>query len=71
MATAEAHCFAPRHGISARLGDDTVDLAICFQCRTIKAYGKNGMLRFGTIDPLETFNLAVYQEGLPLARQAH
>jgi len=67
-----AHCFDPRHGISAKLGDDTVDLVICFECHTIKAYGKNGMLMFRTIDsPLETFNIAVDSAGLPLPRQQH
>jgi BON domain-containing protein len=69
-----AQCFNPRHGINARLGDDTVDLVICFECSELKAYGKNGVLvrgMTGTGSPLETFNFAIERAGLPLPRQAH
>ena len=27
-----ARCFAPRHGIRAKKGEETVDLLVCFEC---------------------------------------
>lgn len=67
-----AHCFNPRHGISARLGDDTVDLVICFECHETKIYGKNGMLVRGVAtSPLETFDIEAGIAGLPLPSQSH
>ena len=33
-----AMCFIPRHGIHATLGDENVDLVICFECEQVYAY---------------------------------
>ncbi|MEJ7732513.1 MAG: hypothetical protein WKG00_25320 [Polyangiaceae bacterium] len=39
-----AKCFDPRHGISARKGDATVDLVICFECYQMYVYSKHPSL---------------------------
>jgi len=40
-----AGCFLPRHGITAEVGDNRVDLLICFQCNYVYVYlnGENVM----------------------------
>jgi hypothetical protein len=35
-----AKCFIPRHGISAKKGDASVDLVICFECSQLYVYGR-------------------------------
>lgn len=37
----QATCFMPRHGIHAALGDQTVDLVICFECQQVYAYSSS------------------------------
>lgn len=34
-----ASCFRPRHGIRARLDERKVDVAICFECLWLRAFG--------------------------------
>ncbi len=67
-----APCFYPRHGISATLGSDTVDLVICFECGHIKVYMKHGEDVVAVADSAEpAFKRAVVKarlsvvEGLP------
>jgi len=36
-----ARCFEPRHGVSARKGDATVDLVICFECYQMYVYSNH------------------------------
>lgn len=65
-----APCFNPRHGISATLGDETVDLVICFECFSIETYtgaGESG-LTLTTGSPEATFNGALESARLPTAR---
>jgi len=33
-----AGCFDPRHGIRMKAGADTVDLVICFECKSVSVY---------------------------------
>jgi hypothetical protein len=33
-----ATCYFPRHGIHASLGNETVDLVICFECQQVYTY---------------------------------
>jgi hypothetical protein len=54
-----AMCFNPRHGIRANVGDETVDLVICFQCMSIQVYGKTDGEVFTTGSPAITFNRAL------------
>jgi len=70
-----ASCFDPRHGISATLDGDIVDLVICFECLQIHAYlNDKRVLVNGFIDgltsrlPRPLFNEALRKAGLPLAR---
>lgn len=62
-----AACFNPRHGISATLAGETVDLVICFECLSIQTYAKNGKGVLTTGSPLPTFNGALRRAGLPIA----
>lgn len=32
-------CYAPRHGVRASLGEEWVELGICFECSTVRIYG--------------------------------
>jgi len=40
----ETGCFQPRHGIRAKLGEQTVEVLICFECRPVYFYlgGRRG-----------------------------
>jgi hypothetical protein len=62
-----ASCFNPRHGISATLAGETVDLVICFECLSIQTYAKDGKGVLTTASPQPTFNRALGRAGLPLA----
>ncbi len=33
-----ARCFIPRHGVSVKSGDKTIDLVICFECSWVDVY---------------------------------
>ena len=63
-----AMCFNPRHGISASLGTNTVDLVICFECLQIAIYSghTNGLLT--SRSPQKTFNQALVKAGIPVAK---
>jgi hypothetical protein len=63
-----AACFNPRHGISATLGDETVDLVICFECGSIKTHAKAGRSVLTTSSPEQTFNHALATAGLPISK---
>lgn len=63
-----AVCFAPRHGISATLGDETVDLVICFECFQILVYEKQQHHVCITDSPSDAFSAALKRAGLPLAK---
>ncbi len=63
-----AACFNPRHGISASLGDETVDLLICYECQSIRVYAKNGKGVCTSSSPVGVFNQALVKAGLPLAK---
>jgi hypothetical protein len=66
------NCFDPRHGISATVDDDKVDLVICFECLQIYGYLNdkpimvNGFVNLLTSRlPRPLFNEAVKKAGLP------
>ena len=62
-------CFNPRHGISATLGDETVDLLICFECLSIQVYAKEQKTILTTASPQSTFNRALERASLPIAKE--
>jgi len=64
-----AACFNPRHGISATLGDETVDLVICFECLSIQTHAKGGKSVLTTHSPVQSFNRALKRAGLPIAKE--
>lgn len=71
-----AACFNPRHGISAKLGDESVDLVICFECLSIQTYvgSSNGVLNraanvFTANSPQPTFDRALKTARLPISHQ--
>lgn len=62
-------CFEPRHGISATLAGETVDLVICFECGQIVVYEKKDVKAvIISRSPLPTFNQVLKLEGLPIAK---
>jgi hypothetical protein len=65
---AVGNCFAPRHGISATLGDDTVDLVICFECWTVLTFAKHGRDVGVTDLPQAAFNRVLEREKIPIAK---
>jgi hypothetical protein len=64
-----AACFNPRHGISATLGSETVDLVICFECLSIETHAKMGKNVLTTRSPEPTFNRALKRARLPVAKE--
>lgn len=64
-----AACFNPRHGISASLGDETVDLVICFECLSIQTHHKQAGDVHTTQSPQPTFNRALERAHLPIAKE--
>jgi hypothetical protein len=71
-----AACFNPRHGITATLGGDTVDLVICFECLSIETYAgqAEGVLArsanvLTTHSPQPMFNRALERARLPVAKE--
>jgi len=64
-----ASCFNPRHGISATLAGETVDLVICFECLSIETHAKNGKGVLTTRSPQPTFNRALERAHLPIAKE--
>ncbi len=64
-------CFNPRHGISAQLGRLNVDLLICFECKSLKAftYAANGETHFIARSPQVIFNRAVEKAGLATVKE--
>jgi hypothetical protein len=62
-------CFNPRHAIRATMGDETVDLVICFECLSIQAHGRTNGVFLTTSGPLAVFNRALREAGLPLAEK--
>ena len=63
-----ALCFVPRHGIRAAVGDETVDLVICFECSHFKVFGKQKTLSLTSSSPASAFNAALGRAGVPLAK---
>ena len=63
-----AMCFNPRHGIRAVLGDETMDLVICFECFSIKVHGKveTQVLTIGSAAP--TLNRALTRSASATAK---
>lgn len=65
-----ASCFNPRHGIRATLGDETVDLVICFECLSIQTHHKqSGGYMLTTSSPQPTFNRVLKRAHLPIAKE--
>ena len=61
-----AACFNPRHGITAKSGDTTIDFVICYECHSMKIY-VDGETRGSVItdaSPARVFNAAVDNAGL-------
>ena len=68
-------CFHPRHGISATLGGEAVDLVICFECLQIQTFTNHGEGVLApsapvltTRSPQRTFNRALKRARLPVAK---
>lgn len=61
--------FSPRHGISATLKDETVDLVICFECLTIEVYARDKRTIWTTRSPLPTFHRALERARLPITSE--
>ncbi|SRR5712691_8017143 len=64
-----ALCFNPRHGVSATLAGETVDLVICFECLQVQTYAAHGKGVLTTDLPEPTFNRALEAAGLPVAKR--
>lgn len=60
-------CFNPRHGISATLGGERVELVICFECLSMVVYTKetNGLLTARA--PENIFNKVLAKARVPIA----
>lgn len=67
-AGAPAACFNPRHGIRVTLGDETVDLVICFECRIIQIYSSLEEVVLTNESPKQTFDRALKRANLPLPK---
>ena len=61
-------CFNPRHGIRATRGGKSIDLIICFQCRSMESY-INGTSTSAIISdkPRSQYEDAIKNAGLPIA----
>jgi hypothetical protein len=61
-------CFEPRHGIIAKKGTNTVELAICFACEQIAEYshGNHAWSLMGK-EPRKLFNRTLTDARVPLA----
>lgn len=64
-----ASCFNPRHGISATLAGEAVDLVICFECYSISTHAKHGRGVLTTRSPQQTFDRTLERARLPLAKE--
>lgn len=64
-----AACFAPRHGIRATLGDETIDLLICFECVRMIAYGNGSEEVQITSTPAPAFNRVLKRARIPIAKE--
>ena len=64
-----AGCFNPRHGISATLDGEKVELVICFECLSMRVYTKDIHGLFTTSTPGKVFNKALAQAGIPVAEK--
>lgn len=62
-----ATCFNPRHGISAAMRNETVDLVVCFECQQVAIYGKTKGMMLTTPSPGPVFDSALKDAGLPVA----
>ncbi len=62
-----ALCFSPRHGISATLAGETVDLVICFECLSMEVHSKTKGGVLTTDYPRSTFNRVARRAGLTVA----
>jgi len=60
-ADAAAACFNPRHGISAEMRGEKVDLVICFECLQIRVYGGGGEGVLTTRSAEPAFNAALHR----------
>jgi len=63
-----ARCFNPRHGIRATREGKTVDLVICFECLSMRAYfeGRQTAGALTTRSPQPTFDRTLRAAGVPL-----
>jgi hypothetical protein len=64
-----AACFNPRHGISATLGKETVDLVICFECGSMVIHASDETSLFVSQTPMPTYNRILQNAGLPIASE--
>lgn len=71
-AKAIAGCFNPRHGIRAKLKDESVDLVICFECANLHVHGpgdnKEGLMVLSS--PQSLFDDVLRKADIPLAKPA-
>lgn len=67
-----AGCFIPRHGVHVVSGGQTVDLVICFECLTVRAYNGGGQYNEFRISdsPQPTFDEVLTAAGVPLPAAA-
>jgi hypothetical protein len=70
-----AKCFWPRHAIRAVKGGMTVDVVVCFQCRTYDVSRAQETLSGATLtiapDPEPLFDKILADAGVPLAKKSH
>jgi hypothetical protein len=68
-----ANCFFPRHAVRAVKGGETVDVVICFQCRTYAVSRGPGSPLGSTpaisSDPEPLFDKILTDAGVPLAEK--
>ena len=66
-----AFCFEPRHGIRAKLDDQTVELLICFECLQIHVSYTDGHQEVLTTgDPQKIFDEVLKKADVPLPKPA-
>lgn len=65
-----ASCFDPRHGLRATQGGKTVDLVICFRCRSIEVHrGDQRSFVWVTVSPQPALDKVLKDANVPLAKK--
>jgi hypothetical protein len=60
-------CFNPRHALHVEQSGRSIDLVICFQCRSVSAYGFQQKNFLTGASPQNTFDASLRRHHLPLA----